>query len=126
MKPSSAKAKGRGFQYKTRDIFLAGAEELEPDDIRSNPMGAHGEDLLMSPAARKIYPYSVECKNVEKLNIWGAIKQAKAHGEHAPLVAFTKNHEDIYVCISIKEFMELHRRSRISGNIDLATDSCKS
>jgi len=73
-------------------------------------MGAGGEDLLLSPAARRIYPYSVECKNVEKLNIWEAIRQARGHSDkHQPLVAFTRNGEESYVTIEMEEFLELCR-----------------
>lgn len=108
MKPSSAKAKGRRLQQEVRDLFLENAPSLEPDDIRSTSMGAAGEDILFSPAARKLYPFSVECKNVEKLNVWEAIKQAKEHNpKYTPLVAFTKNGEDIYVAIPIKKFLEI-------------------
>ncbi len=110
MKPRSAKAKGRRFQQEVRDGFLDSAPTLECDDIRSNPMGAGGEDLLFSPAARNVYPYSVECKNVEKLNIWKAIDQAKSNsGDHAPLVAFKKNGEEAYVAIKMEDFLELCR-----------------
>lgn len=108
MKPRSAKAKGRRFQQEIRDAFLERAPKLEPDDIRSNPMGAPGEDLLLSPAARRIYPYSIECKNVEKLNIWEAIKQARAHNDkYQPLVAFKRNGEEPYVAIKLSEFLDL-------------------
>ncbi len=54
MKPSSAKAKGRKFQQDIRDMMLDLAPSLEKDDIRSTSMGAGGEDLQLSPAARKI------------------------------------------------------------------------
>ena len=40
-------------------------------------MGAGGEDLIMARAAREKFPYSIECKNVEKLNVWEAYKQAR-------------------------------------------------
>ena len=33
-------------------------------------MGAGGEDLIMSRSAREKFPYSIECKNQESLNIW--------------------------------------------------------
>lgn len=108
MKPRSAKAKGRRFQQWCRDQLLKWAEILEPDDIRSTSMGAPGEDLLFSPAARRIYPISVECKNVEKLNIWNAIKQAKENaGKHRPVVMFTKNLEKEWVALEFSYFMEL-------------------
>jgi hypothetical protein len=84
-------------------------------------MGVSGEDLWMSTKAEGVYPYSVECKNVEKLNIWQAIKQseveAKKNGK-IPLVAFTKNKEDTYVAIPIEEFLEILARSRASNPID--------
>ena len=40
-------------------------------------MGDSGEDILLSPAARKLFPFSVECKNQEKLNIWSSLEQAE-------------------------------------------------
>lgn len=111
MKPSSAKAKGRRFQQECRDAFLKTAgDRLEADDIRSNPMGALGEDLLFSPAARRIFPYSVECKNVEKLNIWDAIKQCNANkGPHEALVIFKKNGEEPYVALKLETFLEFFK-----------------
>ena len=36
-----------------------------------------GEDLIMAKAARLNFPYSIECKNVEKLNVWGSIQTSK-------------------------------------------------
>ena len=41
-------------------------------------MGAGGEDLIMARAAREKFPFSIECKNVEKLNVWEAYEQAQA------------------------------------------------
>ena len=35
-------------------------------------MGAGGEDLIMDRAAREKFPYSIECKNQEKVNVWQA------------------------------------------------------
>ena len=66
MKTQSAKAKGRKLQQWVRDQII---EQLEvhPEDIESRSMGAGGEDLIMARAARQKFPFSVECKNVEKL-----------------------------------------------------------
>ena len=68
MKTQSAKAKGRKLQQWVRDQII---EQLEvhPEDIESRSMGAGGEDLIMARAAREKFPFSVECKNVEKLNV---------------------------------------------------------
>ena len=107
MRPSSAKQKGRSFQQYIRDILLKAAESLEPDDIRSTSMGAGGEDIQLSPAARREYPYSIECKNVEKLNIWEAIKQAKENaGRHIPVVCFKRNRHEAWIAMPMQTFME--------------------
>lgn len=108
MRPQSAKSKGRRFQQYCRDILLKAADGLEPDDIRSTSMGAGGEDILFSPAARKVYPYSVECKNVEKLSIWEAIRQVMENcGKFIPVVMFKKNNHEAWVAMPLKHFMEI-------------------
>ena len=70
MKTRSAKNKGKRLQNKVRDLILEKFQTLEPDEVRSTTMGDSGEDVLLSPAARKKFPFSVECKNQEKINIW--------------------------------------------------------
>ena len=61
IKTSSAKGKGRRHQQWVRDRLLELFPDLEPDDIKSTSMGASGEDVQLSPAARKQIPISVEC-----------------------------------------------------------------
>ena len=108
MKTQSAKAKGRKLQQMVRDLILETFSELEPDDVRSTSMGAGGEDLQLSPAARKKFPYSVECKNVEKLNVWGAYEQAAANsGKHEPLLVMKKNRKKPLVVLDLEAFIEL-------------------
>ena len=60
MKTRSAKNKGKRLQNNIRDILLENFKELEPDDIKSTTMGESGEDIQLSPAARKLIPYSFE------------------------------------------------------------------
>jgi len=108
MRPQSAKSKGRFLQQLVRDLLLSAAKHLEPGDIRSTAMGQSGEDVQLSPAARKTYPYSIECKNVEKLNIWKAIDQCEGNAEgHTPLVVFKKNRRQAYAAIPFEHLMEL-------------------
>lgn len=91
-----------------RDLLLETFTDLEPDDVRSTSMGAGGEDLLLSPAARRKFPYSVECKNVEKLNVWGAYEQASANsGKHEPLLVMKKNHKKPLVVLDLETFIDL-------------------
>ena len=108
MKHSSAKAKGRNFQQFVRDVLLKYAPSLLPDDIRSTSMGAGGEDILFSPAARKIYPFSVECKRVEKLNVYEAIKQCEKNSQgYTPLVVFRQNGMKAYAALPLDDLMKL-------------------
>lgn len=108
MKTHSAKAKGRRLQQEVRDRLIE-VSKLHPDDIRSTPMGSSGEDIMLSPAARRVFPWSIECKNVEKLSIWSAIDQARHNAkENIPMVVFTKNHEDTQVAIPFDYFIRLY------------------
>ena len=108
MKTSSAKAKGRRLQQKVRELLLETFTELEPDDIRSTSMGVSGEDLQLSPAARKLIPFAIECKNQEKLNVWDSLKQAEENsGDYSPVLIFKRNRSKTYAVINIEKFIEL-------------------
>ena len=106
MKTSSAKAKGRRLQQKFMHLLIEKLE-IHPEDIESRSMGAAGEDLIMSKAARTKFPFSVECKNQERMNIWSAWEQATNNrGIYEPLVVIKKNGVDPLVVLDAKVFME--------------------
>ena len=108
MNTRSGKAKGRRLQNKIRDLLLEEFKELEPDDIRTAIMGETGEDIKLSPAARRKIPYSFECKNQEKLNIWSSLEQAEENsGEYPPILIFKRNRSKTYVTIELEEFLKL-------------------
>ena len=109
MKPRSAKNKGKRLQNKVRDLILEKFNsKLEPDDVRSITMGDSGEDILLSPAARRLFPFSVECKNQEKLNIWSSLEQAEGNsGNHPPLVIFKRNRTKTYAVLEFDELLKL-------------------
>ena len=112
MKPSSAKNKGRILQKWVRDLILESWDDLEEDDVRSTSMGAGGEDVQLSPAARRHFPFSVECKNVEKLNVWNAYEQAEANsGKHEPLLVMKKNRKKPLVVLDAEAFIELLKKA---------------
>lgn len=113
MLTSSAKGKGRRLQQKVRDLILENFKDLEEDDVRSTSMGAGGEDVLLSPKARKHFPFSIECKNQEKLNIWQSLKQAESNsGKHTPLLIFKRNHSKTYACLDVKDLMKLIKNQK--------------
>ena len=114
MKPQSAKAKGRRLQQQFRDLLI---EELNihPEDIESRSMGAGGEDLIMARAARERFPYSIECKNVEKLNVWEAYKQADENSKnYEPVVVMKKNNHKTLVVLDAEYFVKIHKDFNLS------------
>ena len=107
MKTSSAKAKGRRLQQWLRDELLGLFTNLEPDDVKSTGMGQGGEDVQLSPAARKLIPLRFECKNVEKLNVWAAYEQACAHtGKGEPALIMKRNHKSPLVVVDAAWFLK--------------------
>jgi len=108
MKSRSAKNKGKKLQNNVRDLLLETFNQLEPDDIKSAIMGESGEDIKLSPAARKLIPYSFECKNQEALNIWSSLEQAETNsGDYDPVLIFKRNRTKTYAVINIEKFIEL-------------------
>jgi len=109
MKTQSAKAKGRRLQQEFRNLLIEKLE-IHPEDIESRSMGASGEDLIMARAAREKFPYSIECKNTEKLNVWSAYEQASANkGNYEPIVVMRKNNKKALVIIDAEYFVNLHK-----------------
>lgn len=107
MKPQSAKAKGRVLQQWVRNKLIE-MLDVHPEDIESRSMGAGGEDLIMARAARSKFPHSIECKNVEKLNIWEAYEQASANcGDYQPIVVMKKNGKKPLVVVDAEYYIQL-------------------
>ena len=106
MKTSSAKAKGRRLQQKFMQLLIEKLE-IDPEDIESRSMGAGGEDLIMSKAARHKFPFSVECKNQERLNIWSAWEQANSNrGIYEPIIVIKRNGTAPLVVLDAENFLE--------------------
>ena len=118
MKTQSAKAKGRRLQQQFRDLLIEHLE-IHPEDIESRSMGAGGEDLIMARAAREKFPYSIEFKNVEKLNVWEAYKQASENSkDYEPVVVLKRNKHKPLILVDATYFVELHNRVAKELTID--------
>ena len=108
MKTQSAKAKGRRLQQWFRDLLIEKLE-VHPEDIESRSMGAGGEDLIMARAARKKFPYSIECKNQECINVWKSYEQAQENsGDYEPIVVLKRNKSKPLVLVDADYFVRLH------------------
>jgi len=115
MKTSSAKAKGRRLQ---QWVCTKLVELLSVDgaDLESRPMGSSGEDIIMGVQTRKIFPYSVECKNQEAVNVWKAYEQSSSNTSQnaEPLVIIKRNKSKPLAVVDAEYFIKLHGRiSRI-------------
>tara|TARA_R100000501_G_C2591616_1_gene91447 strand:- start:70 stop:405 length:336 start_codon:yes stop_codon:yes gene_type:complete len=108
MNVRSNKAKGRKLQNTVRDLLRNSFPSLEEDDIKSQTMGMTGEDIVLSPAARKLIPYSFECKNVERLQFWDAVEQAESNSDNrVPVVVVKKNRREPYIAIPLDSFIKM-------------------
>jgi hypothetical protein len=110
MTPASAKAKGRKLQQWVRDQILSLFLELEPDDVRSTSMGAGGEDVTLSPAARRKVPYQIECKNKARSQIHTYYEQAMAHGSQEPLVIVKQDRKKALAILDAEAFFKLLKK----------------
>jgi len=109
MKTQSAKAKGRRLQQWFRDLLIEKLN-IHPEDIESRSMGAGGEDLIMARAAREKFPYSVECKNQEKINLWESYNQAQQNSKnHEPVVILKRNNSKPLILVDAEYFVKLHQ-----------------
>tara|TARA_Y100000004_G_C8650295_1_gene300808 strand:- start:172 stop:555 length:384 start_codon:yes stop_codon:yes gene_type:complete len=108
MKASSAKGKGRRLQNYLKDKLYECFPSLRDGDIKGAVMGESGEDIKLSPAAQDLIPYSFECKNQERLNIWESLSQAEGNSnDRTPVVVFKRNRTKTYVAIDLEAFLIL-------------------
>ena len=110
MKTQSAKAKGRRLQQWFRDLLIEKLD-IHPEDIESRSMGAGGEDLIMARAARQRFPYSIECKNQESINVWKSYEQAQENSkDYEPVVVLKRNKSKPLVLVDAEYFVKLHEK----------------
>lgn len=118
IKTSSAKQKGRKLQQEVAAVILAAFLSLEPDDVRSTSMGAGGEDVQLSPAARRVFPYTIECKQRAEHAVYTFYDQAASHGAnerakgkpgYEPLVVVRADRRKALAVVDLAAFVELAR-----------------
>jgi|TARA_B100001094_G_C17518545_1_gene478952 hypothetical protein len=107
MKTSSAKAKGRKLQQWFANVLVE-TLGLDQEDIESRPMGSQGEDIILGKQSRQLFPFSVECKNQEAVNVWKAYEQASENCKgYEPLVVIKRNRTKPLVVMDAQKFVEL-------------------
>jgi hypothetical protein len=118
MKAASAKQKGRKFQQWVRDILI-NTLGIDAEDIESRSMGAGGEDIMMAKTARVQFPFSIECKNQQTLNVWKSYKQAEANcGEYEPILFMKRNNQKPLVVVDAEFFVNLFKKGSKDNDTD--------
>jgi len=109
IKIASAKNKGRQLQNRVRQDIISNYG-IDEKDIRTASGGQPGCDIILSAMARRKFPYAVEVKNVEKLNLRTAWEQAVSNAEKEnlrPLLVSHSNHSEILVTLQWAHFLEI-------------------
>lgn len=115
MKTSSAKAKGRKHQQYVRDEILKRHPTLDETDVRSVSMGAGGEDILLSQAARKFLPVSIECKHRANYAFYKDYDQAFSNCPEncEPLLVVRANHRPAVAIIDFEYFLDHYQPRKV-------------
>jgi hypothetical protein len=111
MKTSSAKAKGRKLCAKIRDVMLGLRAGLEAEDIVVTSSGDTGEDLKLSPFARKIFPVAIECKKHAAFSVYTHYDQAVEHVDgyenREPVVFIEANRRKPLALVDAEYFLRI-------------------
>lgn len=112
----SRKAKARGLQEETRSQIISSLPTIGSEDVKCAIMGESGVDIHLSTRARELFPFGIECKAQETLNIWQALEQARINAEKEklmPLLVFKRNRSDLYVCLRFADFLGMVTKGAI-------------
>lgn len=83
---------------------------LEEGDVKSAPMGVTGADVQLSPAAKKLIPFDVECKAHASFAVYKIMEQARQHGDRIPLVVLKGDRKKPLAVIEWDNFLDLLRK----------------
>lgn len=120
IKTSSAKAKGRKLQQFTRDLITK-VFGLGEGDAESRSMGAGGVDILLSPLARSVCPFSLEAKNTKTQPSLKEIKQAEYNKYPHTLAAVVwhppgAEYKDSLIMFKLEDFLIFWKENTIGKN----------
>jgi hypothetical protein len=114
MKSQSRKAKGRKFQNFIAETLTAffGWEE---GDAESRSMGSGGVDIMLSPRARRDFPFSIESKSTRQQPGPAALKQSQSNKYEGTIACVVwKPHgasqQDAVVMMRFSDLLSLARR----------------
>ena len=112
MRTKSKKAKGRRLQNWVRDELLKMFPKLTDNDIVCAIMGERGVDVKLSNKAKKLIPFSIECKNQETFKkIYKDYDQSvyNSKKKEEPVVFIKMNQRDPLVVFNAMCFLNFVR-----------------
>lgn len=114
MRVSSKKAKGRRLQDAVVESLYENFDSLRQGDIKPAIMGESGKDVKLSPLAEDTIPFDIECKNMEKINVWNEFKQAESNTKNGrmPLLVFKRNRSDTYAMLKWEDLLKLLKKEQ--------------
>lgn len=75
-------------------------------------MGCQGEDIILSPAARKLLPISIEAKSHAKYAVYKDFEQAKYNSvSYTPVLIIKQNNDIPLAIVSLEYFLQLMEKS---------------
>lgn len=117
MNGTASKAKGRRLQNEIVKKILEVFPELTERDVMSRAMGSKGEDIVLSEEAAKRFPFSIEAKYRENLQLWKAIEQAEDNRKDlTPVLVFRRNRSKTYCVLEFDDFLKLVRTDEEEGS----------
>ena len=109
MKQKSRIQKARYLQNIVKDRIVKLYPALTKKDIRTSLTGENSADIkLLTPTARKLFPYSVECKNRNEFkSIYRYFTQAESHSDLEPILIIKSNRAKPLAIIDLEHFFTL-------------------
>lgn len=109
MNTAGRKSKGRSLVIEIKAWLHQIFPEFDDHDIIIPATSASGEDLVLSPKIREIFPFSIEAKRQEGLSKdYKFMEQAKANaGTFTPIVIMRSNHKPALVMMYLTDFEKL-------------------
>ena len=95
-----------------QDLLFLYIPPLERDDILVKATSQGGCDIHLSPKAVTAFPFAIEVKNSETLNIWRALAQATVNAQKKslpPVLFFKRAHSPMYVALKAEDFLYYFR-----------------
>ena len=90
-----------------KDILIGFQPHLKEDDVLITSSGTTGEDLVLSPRAREVYPIQIECKNHATFAVYSHYDQAVGHGPFNPVLVVKANHREPLAIVDASLFFTL-------------------